>query len=79
MRKYYDFRYEEGKCEMGFEFVPSHFSMGVLVESFCRKIPEHRFDNPDKRLKRQEAKELHRIRDIVLHGMDDRFEGEEEL
>ena len=76
--KNYDIRYEEGKCEMGYEFVPSHFSLGTMVEGYCRKIPEHRFYDPDKRMRRQEAKELHRIREILLQGPD-QFAGEQEL
>lgn len=76
--KQYDLRYEEGKCAMGYEWVPGHFSRGVEVQGFCRKIPEHRFFNPDVALKRQEMREYQEIRKILLRDPE-RFVGEEEL
>lgn len=63
---------------MGFEWVPTHYSKVSEVPSYCRKIPERRFTNPDISLKRQEAREFQAIRKLLLKGPDP-FEGGEEL
>lgn len=76
--KQYDIRYEEGRCEMGYEWVPGHISRGVQVQGFCRKIPDYRFYNPDVALERQEAREYQEIRKALLRGPEI-IQGEKEL
>ena len=48
MKKKYDPNYENGYCPYGFIYVEGHvMSDGTRVDSYCRKLPKHRFGDPD--------------------------------
>ena len=55
--KKYSMNYEGGKCPLGYEFVNSYTQNGRFIDSYCRKIPKHRWDPESRQRKIRALKE----------------------